>query len=42
MSMKNITKSRRLDMDPSGTPENNGFDSGKHLSCVTCTLRLKR
>ena len=29
-------------MDPSGTPENNGFDSGKRLSCINCTLQLKR
>ena len=42
MFLKNITKSKDLDMDPYGTPENNGFDLDKRLSCVTCTLQLKR
>ena len=41
MSLKNITESRGPNMAPRRTPENNGFDSDKHLSCITCTLRLK-
>ena len=32
MSLKNITRSKVPNMDPCGTPENNGFDSDKHLS----------
>ena len=42
MFLKNITKSKDPNIDPYGTPENNGFDLDKRLSCITCTLQLKR
>ena len=38
MSLKNIIKNRSPNMDPCCTPENNGFDSDKHLLCISCTL----
>ena len=42
MPLKNITKSKGPNMDSCGTPENNGFDKDKLLSCITCTLLFKR
>ena len=42
MLLKNITKSNGPHRKPGGTPENNGFDWNKQLSCITCTLQLKR
>ena len=42
MFLENITKSKDPNIDPYGTPENNGFDLDKRLSCITCTLQLKR
>ena len=42
MSLTNIAKRRGPNMDPGGTPKNNGFYLDKYLPCITCTFQLKR